>query len=101
ATREASESVHCELCGCPRDLLSEQGRRSLDHYAGHDVEAAANGEREKDARLQAAGRKVRLSWVYVWSLLLDKDGADLPGHDSVEETSATHLCVDQRRDRTE
>lgn len=31
-------------------------------------------ERDEDAGLQAAGRKVRLSWVHVWSLLFAEDG---------------------------
>ena len=42
------------------DLLSEQGRGGLSHDAGHDDEAEVKGERDEDAGLQAAGRKVRL-----------------------------------------
>ena len=54
-------------------------------------EAEADGERDEDAGLPAAGREVRFSGVYVWTLLLAADGAGLSGHRSVEEAGEPHL----------
>jgi retron-type reverse transcriptase len=39
--------------------------------------------------------KVRLFGLYVWSLLLDEDGARLSGHGSGQEASDAHLSGDQ------
>jgi hypothetical protein len=51
---------------------------------------------KEDAGLQAAGREVRFSRVYLRSMLLAENGSGLFGHDSFEETGATHLCGDKR-----
>jgi RNA-directed DNA polymerase len=51
-----------------------EGRTSPRHYASHDAEAQADGEREQDAGLQAAGKEVRLSGIHVGALLLAADG---------------------------
>ncbi|MGB0023692.1 MAG: group II intron maturase-specific domain-containing protein, partial [Candidatus Sulfotelmatobacter sp.] len=61
------------------------------HDAEHDDEAEVDGERKEDAGLQAAGREVRLSGVYVRALLLDAKGPCLSRHGTLEETSAAYL----------
>src|SRR5260370_8924760 len=99
-TRKALESVNRELCRCPRDLLPWQRRRGLSHDAEHDDEAEVDGERKEDAGLQAAGREVRLSRVYVRALLLDAQGPSLSRHGTLEETSTAYLSRYQRRNRT-
>ena len=58
----------------------------------HDGEAEVDGERDQDAGLQAAGREVRFSGLYVWALLLAADGAGLSGHHAVQE-AGTRICA--------
>ena len=57
-----------------------RARRSPGRDAGHDDEAEADGERNQDAGLEAAGREVRLSGLHVWPVLLAEDGTRLSGH---------------------
>jgi len=55
---------------------------------------------KEDAGLQAAGREVRLSGVYVRAVLLDEEGASLFSHGILEATSAAYLSRYQRPNRT-
>jgi hypothetical protein len=86
-----------DLVICCRD----QAEEALATMRNIHAEAEVNGERNEDAGLQAAGREIRFSGVYVWTLLLAADGAGLLGHHSVQEAGHPHLRGDQQRDWTE
>ena len=73
-TRAGVGSAHRQLCRRLRDLLSRHGRRGDGRDAGHDVEAEADGERDQDAGLSAAGRDVRFSGLHVRAVLLAEEG---------------------------
>src|ERR1700692_96828 len=66
----------------------------------HGNKRRSNGERDEDAGLLSAGREVRLSGIYVRSLLLDEEGPSLSRHGAIQEAGTTPLSRDQRRDQT-
>src|SRR5580704_5214792 len=47
-----------------------------------------------------AGREIRLSGLYVWSVLFAEDGARVPRYGALEEAGDPHLRGDKRNDRT-
>src|SRR5215469_16032810 len=74
-----SRETHVQFCeglGCnprghsPRDLLPWKCRRGSRHDAAHDDQAEADGERDEDAGLRAAGREVRFLGAYHRTVLL-------------------------------
>ena len=76
-----------------------QRRRSAGRDAGHDGEAEADGERDEDAGLSAAGRDVRFSGVHVRSVLLAEDGAGLSGHACRRRSGCSASARRSARDR--
>ncbi len=86
----ADDLVICCRAGAEQALADD---------ADDDVEAEADGERNEDAGLLSAGRKVRLPGIYVRAMLLDEEEPSLCGHGSFQETGAAHLSRNQRRDR--
>jgi hypothetical protein len=75
-------------------LLSSWSRASSNGDAEDDVKAEVDGGREQEAGLSSAGRKVRLSGLYVRATLLVEEKpilSSLPrsGHSASVELSAT------------
>ena len=95
----ASAGPHRQLRGRLRDLLSRHGRPGHDRDAEHDAKAEADGERDQDACLSAAGRIVRLPGVHHSAAVTRRrTGRAYLGDTPVAEEGSGGLPRDQRAD---
>ena len=82
-----------------RDLLSGHRRRGDGRDAGHDVEAAVDGERDEDAAVPCSRGDVRLPGLHDRPVLLAADGPSLHRDAAVGEEDRGPSGRDPRVDR--